>query len=98
MTGVLALATPVIGAVAGAPRTGQVAVFFDPRDTSAELMTRIAQTDARLVRLGGLPGTVIVDMSDADRHAALRAVGALLIADPIVLGGCSISQQKDLTA
>ncbi len=81
-------ASPVLMAVTTAPSSGQVAVMFDPRLDRADLMRAVADADASLVRFGGLPGTVIVDMPDGG-VARLAASGAWLIADPIMLGGCN---------
>lgn len=79
--------SPVLMAVTAAPSNGQAAVMFDPRLDRADLMRAVADADASLVRFGGLPGTVIVDMSDGGA-ARLAASGAWIIADPIMLGGC----------
>lgn len=95
---VLACATPLVGAAASAPETGQVAVFFDPRVSSQQLMQSVAQSDGQLVRLGGVPGAAIINLTTAEDRAALRRAGALIFADPIILGGCSPSQsQKGLS-
>jgi hypothetical protein len=79
--------SPVVMAVTSAPSSGQAAVMFDPRLDRVDLMRAVADADASLVRFGGLPGTVIVDMPDGG-VAQLAASGAWIIADPIMLGGC----------
>jgi len=86
-------ALPVVGAVASAPETGQVAVLFSPNSTRAEQLQAAAQADVTIVRFGALPGTVIVQM-DTPAAQALRHTGAWLIADPIILGGCNSRPQS----
>lgn len=91
----LIFAAPAGMALVSAPQTGQAAVLFDPRLEPAELMSRIAEADARIVRFGAAPGLAVVDMSDAGA-AALRRAGAWLITDPILLGGCTASPAQDI--
>lgn len=81
---------PVFGAVLDAPRTGQVAVMFDPRLSDAELLSAVARADAELVRFGGWPGALIVNLPETTGPEALRAAGAWIVADPIILGGCAV--------
>lgn len=82
---------PVTGAVLVAPDTGQAAVFMDPRLTHAEQLQRVAEAGAELVRFGAAPGALIVNITESSSPAALRAAGAWVVADPIILGGCSVS-------
>jgi hypothetical protein len=86
---VLALSAPVLGAFIAAPKAGQVAVMFDPSLSQSEIMTSIAQTDSRLVRFGGWSSWAIVDLSDEHQRKILKSTGALVFADPFILGGCS---------
>jgi hypothetical protein len=83
---------PAIGAVTSVPHSGQVAVLFDPRLERAELARVAAEAEVRIVRFGALPGSLIVDLGEADGPGALRRAGAWLIADPIILGGCATSE------
>jgi len=82
---------PVTGAIMDAPDRGQAAVLLDPRLSRTEQLQRVAEADAELVRFGAAPGTLIVNMTDISSPEALRAAGAWIIADPIILGGCSVS-------
>jgi len=81
----------VVGAIADAPQSGQAAVLFNPQLSASELLERSARANVNLVRFGGVPGALIVDLPDADALSRLRAAGAWVIADPIVLGGCVLS-------
>jgi len=85
----LSATVPLAGAVGAAPHSGQAAVLFDPRLAPADLADAVARSGASIVRFGAAPGTMVVDMPDSGGPAALRAVGAWIIADPILLGGCS---------
>ena len=96
--GLLAVTTPIIGAVSAAPKTGQVAVFYDPRVSQADILGSLQSSDMRLVRFGGLPGSAIIEMSTPDQRSLLKKAGALIFADPIVLGGCTASQTLGMTS
>ena len=85
----LSAALPLAGAVAIAPETGQAAALFDPRLTHADLTRAAARAGASIVRFGAAPGSVIVSLPESGGPAALRAAGAWLIADPVILGGCA---------
>lgn len=80
---------PVAGAVMDAPRTGQIAVAFAPGTPHSQMLDAVAQADARLVRFAKLPGTAVLDVTAERSIAVLRAHGVWVVADPIVLGGCS---------
>ena len=84
----IAAGFPLAGAVFDAPREGQAAVLFDPRLSDADLIRAAASADVRLVRDAVAPGAIIVDLPDESARARLRAAGAWLVADPIILGGC----------
>jgi len=92
----LVAAMPAVGAIAGAPDSGQAAVFFDPRSTPSQMMTYAARSGASVVRFGAAPGSLVVDLPDAEAGHALRAAGAWIIADPVVLGGCSASRPLNM--
>ena len=81
-------ATPALMALSSVPQSGQAAVLFDPSLDRSALMLQVADSGADLVRFGGAPGVVVVDLP-ADGPAALRRAGAWLVLDPVVLGGCS---------
>lgn len=85
----LSAALPLAGAVAVAPETGQAAVLFDPRLTRADLARAAAGAGAGIVRFGAAPGSLIVSLPESGGPQALRAAGAWLIADPVLLGGCA---------
>ncbi len=85
----LSATLPVAGAIAVSPATGQAAVLFDPRLTRAELAQAAAGAGAGIVRFGAAPGSVIVSLPETGGPQALRAAGAWLIADPVILGGCA---------
>lgn len=89
----LAGTSPALAALA-APQTGEAAAFFDPRMSPAEIAEALAASGARIVRFGAAPGSVILTLPDSG-SAAVRAAGALIIADPIILGGCAASPQGD---
>lgn len=81
-------ATPALMALSSAPQSGQAAVLFDPSLDRSAVMLQVAASGADLVRFGGAPGVVVVDLP-TDGPAALRRAGAWLVLDPVVLGGCS---------
>ncbi|MEQ8404091.1 MAG: hypothetical protein RKE49_03260 [Oceanicaulis sp.] len=85
----LSAGLPVFGAVASTPPGGQAAVLFDPRMTRAELAEAAARAGASIVRFGAAPGSIVVELPDSGGSGALRAAGAWLVADPIILGGCA---------
>jgi hypothetical protein len=82
---------PVTGALLDAPDQGQAAILLDPRLSRSEQLLRIADAGAELVRFGAAPGALIVNITETSSPEALRAAGAWIIADPIILGGCSVS-------
>ena len=81
-------ATPALMALSSAPQSGQAAVLFAPSLDRSAVMLQVAASGAELVRFGGVPGVVVVEMPE-DGAAALRRAGAWLVLDPVVLGGCS---------
>ncbi|MGY6628880.1 MAG: hypothetical protein ACXIVL_10195 [Oceanicaulis sp.] len=87
---------PVAGAVLGAPETGQAAVLFHPSSTPSQLALAAASAGVEIVRFGGAPGAMIVNIETAAGHAALRDAGAWLIADPVILGGCTAQSLKEI--
>jgi hypothetical protein len=89
---VLAIA-PSVMAVSATPEQGQAAVLFNPSLERRELMIQVAHSGADLVRFGGAPGLVVVELPD-DGPAALRRAGAWLVMDPIVMGGCAATPQQ----
>ncbi|MFW5661661.1 MAG: hypothetical protein ACOC05_09780 [Oceanicaulis sp.] len=94
---VLVAGSPVAGAVASAPVEGQAAVLFDPRLDRADVARAAALSGADIVRFGALPGSVVVDLPGVEARSALRRAGAWLVADPVILGGCSPSTQEAWT-
>ncbi|WBQ12057.1 hypothetical protein L2D00_09390 [Hyphomonadaceae bacterium BL14] len=86
---------PVAGAVLGAPETGQAAVLFHPSSTPSQIALAAAGAGVDIVRFGRAPGTVIVNIETPAGQAALRQAGAWLIADPVILGGCTAAQSPE---
>lgn len=93
----LTAATPLAGAVAAAPQSGQAAVLFDPRLSRTEQVERAARAGAAIVRFGAAPGSLVVDMAETGGLEALRDAGAWLVADPIILGGCAPNNMGTLS-
>lgn len=91
----LAAGLPVAGGVLAAPATGQAAVLFAPGLSAADLTRAAARAGVDIVRFGGAPGALIVNLDHRDRHADLRAAGAWLIADPAILGACARLPDED---
>ena len=85
----LITSAPFTGSIASAPEQGQAAVLLNPSLSRADQLRRISDAGAELVRFGAVPGAVIVNMTPASGPAELRAAGAWIIADPVILGGCS---------
>lgn len=85
----LSAALPLAGAIAVSPESGQAAVLFDPRLTRADLAQVAARAGTAIVRFGAAPGSMIVSLPESGGPQALRAAGAWLIADPVILGGCA---------
>lgn len=91
----LSAGLPVAGAVLAAPETGQAAVAFAPNASPSDLARAAARAGVDIVRFGGAPGTLIVQLDHPARRAALREAGAWLIADPVILGGCARTFAED---
>ncbi|MGJ3232511.1 MAG: hypothetical protein ACFE0P_11995 [Oceanicaulis sp.] len=87
--GALTAGLPVFGALAAPPQTGQAAVLFDPRLTRAEMTLSAASAGVDIVRFGALPGSMIIEFTPGAGPAELHAAGAWLVADPVILGGCT---------
>ena len=82
-----------IARVGLAPRDAAkgIAVVFAPWVSQEQAFARAAQPGGRLVRAGGLPFIVVVMPESPDYATRVLAQGALLVADPTVLGGCRSS-------
>ncbi|TGY89176.1 hypothetical protein E5163_08630 [Marinicauda algicola] len=78
---------PAVGALTSAPREGQAAIVFPPGWARGEVARATAEAGTALVRFGSLPNIAIVDLG-RDDTARLREAGALLVLDPLILGGC----------
>jgi len=92
---ILSAGLPAAGIVMAAPGTGQAAVLFAPQTTPTELARAAARAGVDIVRFGGAPGTLIVNIDSPDSRAALREAGAWLITDPVFLGGCARTRIED---
>lgn len=92
----LSASVPLAGAITAAPQSGQAAVLFDPRLTPADLAEAAARAGVSIVRFGAAPGSLVVDMPDTGGPEALRAAGAWIVADPVILGGCSPAARQSL--
>ncbi len=91
----LSAGLPAAGAVLAPPASGQAAVLFAPQTTPTELARAAARAGVDIVRFGGAPGTIIVNLETPASRAALREAGAWLIADPVILGGCARTRIED---
>ncbi len=69
----------------------QVAVLFPFGTGLGEAIDRLERVDARVVRTGWRDLLVVAELADGTPPGRLRAVGAWLVADPVVLGGCFVS-------
>jgi len=83
----LVAAVPAAGALMSAPRAGQVAVVFPPGWNRSDTLRAAARADSALIRFGSLSNIAVVDL-EPGAGARLRAAGAVLILDPLILGGC----------
>ena len=70
----------------------QMAVIFPPWVDLGEAVTRIAQADGRLVRQGLFDNIVVAAANDSGFVTRLYQNGAILVVDPIVLGGCWVGE------
>lgn len=88
---VLAMTTlasvPAAGAVMSAPGEGQAAVLFPPGWDHGRVAIATAEAGTGLVRFGSLGNIAIVDLEPGDTPR-LRLAGAVLVLDPLILGGC----------
>jgi len=84
----LIAAAPSVMALSSAPQSGQAAVVFNPSLERRDVMLRLANSGADLVRFGAAPGVVVIDLPE-EGPAAMRSAGAWLVLDPVMLGGCA---------
>lgn len=91
----LSAGLPAAGAVLAAPETGQAAVLFAPQATPSDLAHAAARAGVDIVRFGGAPGSLVVNIDRPASRAALREAGAWLIADPVILGGCARTRVEE---
>jgi hypothetical protein len=87
---VLCLAAAVAALTQAGPGSiaGPVAAVFPPWWHAAEVFTA-AGTAGRIVRFGSVRFVVIVAPEDPGMAERLRAAGAILVIDPMFVGGCS---------
>lgn len=78
---------PAAGAVMSAPREGQAAIVFPPGWAHDAVVRATGEAGTSLIRFGSLPNIAIVDLQPEDA-VRLRAAGAILVLDPLILGGC----------
>jgi hypothetical protein len=67
---------------------GQVAAFFPPWWSGKESLEAVAAAGGAVVRFGGLQNIVVVASSDPALLRRLHAAGAVLLLDPVAVGGC----------
>jgi len=65
-----------------------VGVIFAPWTGADAAFVRAVEAGGRFVRFGGLPFVVVVMPEAADYVDRVKAAGALLIVDPLVLAAC----------
>jgi len=65
-----------------------VGVIFAPWTGADAAFVRAVEAGGRFVRFGGLPFVVVVMPEAADYADRVKAAGALLIVDPLVLAAC----------
>ena len=68
----------------------QVAVIFPPWVDFGDAMARVSEADGRPVRQGLLSNIVIAASQDVGFVTRLYDQGAILVVDPLVLGGCLV--------
>ena len=68
----------------------QVAVVFPPWTDFGDAISRVAAADGRPVRQGLFGNIVIAAPNDTGFIAKLYDQGAMLVVDPIALGGCLV--------
>jgi hypothetical protein len=96
--GATALAAALILLAATATPRGDaqaVAAIFPPGTASQAIAAAIDAVDGRIVRLGAFANIVIVESGQPDLAAGLRAHGAWLVVDPIVVGACAPADRAD---
>jgi hypothetical protein len=65
-----------------------VGVVFAPWTGADAALVRAVGAGGRFVRFGGLPFVVLVEPESADYLDRIKAAGALLIVDPLVITAC----------
>jgi hypothetical protein len=65
-----------------------VGVIFAPWTAADAALVRAVEAGGRVVRFGGLPFVVVVEPESADYIERIKAAGALLIVDPLVITAC----------
>jgi hypothetical protein len=102
-----ALDAAVITSVAVASLYGAARIGLEPRDpmrgvgvifapwTGADAaIVRAVEAGGRFVRFGGLPFIVVVEPERADYLDRIKAAGAFLIVDPLVITACLPSSSE----
>jgi len=89
----LLLASTVgLGALALTPSSDNTAaVFTRPGTDFADVVAVIDAAGGAIVRNGGFANVVIAASPSPDFHKRLYAAGAWLVANPLILGGCTPS-------
>jgi len=70
------------------PGQDQVGVVFPPSLDDAQVLARVAEAGARLVRPGAWPFIAVVAVDGPHTLARLEDLGALFTVNPLVLGAC----------
>jgi hypothetical protein len=87
LAGLMVISVPVAGALLTPAPDGQVAALYPPGWSQARILTETARGEARIVRFGSISNIAILEPGPGGAKA-LRAGGALLVFDPLILGGC----------
>jgi hypothetical protein len=90
------VAALALAALAAAPRADAhaVAAIFAPGATWPAIVDAIDAVDGRIVRVGAFANIVVVESERSGMAAGLRAHGAWLVVDPIVVGGCAPAERE----
>lgn len=87
LAALIVISVPAAGALMTPAPGGQVAVLYPPGWSQARILTETARGQARIVRFGSIANIAILEPGPGGAKV-LRAGGALLVFDPLILGGC----------
>lgn len=91
----LAFSLPVVGLAAVAPDgASEIAVVGAPWADVSRMAEIVASADGAIVRVGGLQNVIVAFSEHPDFAARLRAAGAWLVLDPLILAACRINSER----